>query len=83
MNLWTKKTCKNVPRAKKTIFFGLESERSENQIPNFEKNEKHIEFAHKFSVHNGSYAFPNELMRFRNEAKPIWEKIKNTVKMQS
>ena len=42
-----------------------------------------MKFGHEMSVQNGSYAFPNELMRFRNEAKPIWWKFKNTVKMQS
>ena len=50
------------PQAPKPIFLGLGSEKSEN----------HLKFAHNISVHNGSYAFPNELVRFRNEAKPIW-----------
>jgi hypothetical protein len=46
----------------------------------FEDFEKYPNFAHGISVHNGSYAFPNELMRFRNEAKPIWEKIQKHCK---
>ena len=59
------------PQAPKPIFLGLEFEKSENQILNFE-NEKYLKFAHHISVQDGSYAFPNELMRFRIEAKPIW-----------
>ena len=35
-----------------------------------------MKFAHEISVQDGSYAFPNELMRFRFQAKPIWDKIK-------
>ena len=38
-----------------------------------------MKFAHEISVQDGSYAFPNELTRFPNEAKPIWVKFKNTV----
>ena len=47
--------------------------------------EKYLKFAHEISVQNGCDAFPNELMRFRIEAKPIWGKIqkhrKNTVRI--
>ena len=68
------------PQAPKPIFLGLESEKSENQIPNFENHEKYDKFAHGFSVQNGSDAFPNELMRFRIEAKPIWGKIQKHCK---
>ena len=77
------KNCQTRPQAQKPICLGLESEKSENQLPNFEIFEKYIKFAHEISVHNGSYAFPNELVRFRIEAKPIWGKFRNTVKMQS
>ena len=52
-------------RAPKHIFGGLRSEKYGNWIPNFRKIEKHLKFAYKISVQNGSYAFPNELMRFR------------------
>ena len=62
------------PRAPKPIFLGLESEKSENVVPHFENFEKCGKDAHEKSLLNGSYAFPNELMRFRIEAKPIWEK---------
>ena len=68
------------PQAPKTIFLGLESEKSGNQIPFFEILEKHLKFAQGFSVQNGSYAFPNELMRFRNEAKAIWVEIQKHCK---
>ena len=56
----------------KTHFLGLEYEKSGNQVPNFNflKNMKNV---NANSVHNGSDAFPNELTRFRIEAKPIWE----------
>ena len=56
----------------KPIFLGLESEKSGNMVPNFEIFEKYIKDAPKKTVQNGLYAFPNELMRFPNEAKPIW-----------
>ena len=71
------------PQAPKTIFLDLEYEKSGNQVPNFEKNEKYIKDAPNKTVQNGSYAFPNELMRFRNKAKPIWEKNQKHCKMQS
>ena len=61
-------------RAPKHISLGLKSEKYGNQVPNFENVEKDLEFVHAISVHNGCDAFPNELMRFRFEAKPIWEK---------
>ena len=61
-------------QARKPIFLGLWSEKSENWIPHFEVFENYLKFAHEISVQDGLYAFPNELMRFRNEAKPIWEK---------
>ena len=59
----------------KTLFLILESEKSGNQIPIFENFEKYEKDAHKNSVQNGCNTFPNELTRFRLEAKPIWEKI--------
>ena len=34
--------CKKRPQAPKPIFLGLESEKSENQIPNFENFEKNL-----------------------------------------
>ena len=68
------------PQARKPIFLGLESENSENQIPNFENFEICFKFAHEFSVQDASYAFPNELMRFRIEAKAIWVEIQKHCK---
>ena len=76
-------TCQNVPkrpRAPKHIFWGLKYEKSGNQVPNFENFEKYEKDAHKKTMQNGSSTFANELMRFRNEAKPIWVEIR---KMQS
>ena len=51
------------PQAPKPILLGLESEKSENQIIFFESFD--VKFVHAISVQNGSYAFPNELTRFR------------------
>ena len=62
------------PQAPKPIFLGQESGKSGNQVPFFGKLGKYLKFAHEISVQDGSDAFPNELMRFRIEAKPIWEK---------
>ena len=80
MQHWTSKNKQKRPQAPKPIFLGLESEKSGNQVPNFENFEKYLKFAHDISVHNGSYAFPNELMRFRIEAKPIWVEIQKHCK---
>ena len=60
------------PQARKPILLGLESEKSGNQVHVFDKFEKYLKFAHENSVQNGSYAFPNQLVRFRFEAKTIW-----------
>ena len=68
------------PQAPKPIFLGLESEKSENRIINFEIFENYLKFVHGFSVLNGSYAFPNELMRFGIEANPIWDQIQKHFK---
>ena len=67
-------------QAQKTIFLGLESDKSENLVPDFEFVEKYLKFAHEISVHNGSYTFSNELMRFQNKAKPIWVEIQKYCK---
>ena len=77
------KTSKKRPQAPTHILLGLKSEKSGNQVPNSEKHENYIKDAPKQTVQNGSYAFPNELMRFPNEAKPIWVKIQKHCKMQS
>ena len=53
------------PRAPKPILLGQESGKSENQIPNLEFFQTYLKFAHEISVQDGSYAFPNELTRFR------------------
>ena len=64
-------------QAQKPILLGLESG---NHIPLFGIFEKYLKFVHEMSVHNGSDAFPNELTRFRIEAKPIWGKIQKRCK---
>ena len=64
----------------KTLFLILESEKYGNQIPNFENFEKSIKDAPNKTVQNGSSTFANEVMRFQNEAKPIWETIQKHCK---
>ena len=68
------------PQARKPIFLGLESEKSENWILNLENFEKSIKYAPKKTVQNGSCTSPNKLVRFRNEAKPIWVEIQKHCK---
>ena len=62
-------------RAPTHILLGLKSEKSGNQVPPFDLFQKYLKFAHEISVQNGCDAFPNELMRFRFEAKPICDKF--------
>ena len=68
------------PQATKPIFLGLESEKSENMVPKIEIFEKYIKDAPTKTVQNGSYTSPNELVRFRNEAKTIWVEIQKHCK---
>ena len=79
-NFLDQQNCQKRPQAKKPIFLGQESEKSGNQVPKLENFVKSLKFAHEISVQNGSYAFPNELMRFRIEAKSIWGKIQKHCK---
>ena len=67
-------------RAPKHILLGLKSAKSGNQVPDLENSETYLKFANKNYVQNGSDAFPNELMRFRIEAKPIWGEIQKHCK---
>ena len=80
MNCWTNKNKQKRHRAHKPIFLGLESGKSENMVPIFENFEKNEKDAPKQTVQSGSYAFPNELVRFRFEAKPIWGEIQKHCK---
>ena len=80
MIFWTCQNVKKRPQAPKPFFWGLEYEKSGNHIPNFENFEKYEKDAHKKTMQNGSSTFANELMRFRNEAKPIWVKIQKHCK---
>ena len=64
----------------KTHVLVLEYVKSGNQVPNFVNFEKSEKDAHKKTMQNGSNTFANELMRFRNEAKPIWVKIQKQCK---
>ena len=83
MIFWTCQNVKKRPLVPKPILLGLGSEKYGNQVPNFEIFEEYIKDVPTKTVQNGSYAFPNELMRFRIKAKPIWVKIQKHYKMQS
>ena len=72
--------CQKRPQARKPIFLGLGSGKSENMVPNFEIFENYIKDAPTKTVQNGSYTSPNELTRFPNEAKPIWGRIQKHCK---
>ena len=76
----TKKTCKNVPRPNNRFswVWNLKNLKIGFEILFFLK--KYIKDAPKQTVQNGSYTSPNELMRFPNEAKPIWVKIQKHCK---
>ena len=67
-------------RAQKHTYLGLEYEKSGNQVPYISDFEKNLKDAHKNSVQNGCDTFPNELVWFHIEAKPIWEKIQKHCK---
>ena len=67
-------------RAPKHIYLGLEYEKSGNRVPNISDFEKNLKDAHNKSGQNGCDTFPNELMRFHFEAKPIWEKFQKLCK---
>ena len=80
MNFLDMKKCQKRPRAPKPIFLGLESERYEIWIPNFEISEKSIKDAPKQTVQIGSYTFPNELTRDQHNEKTIWVEIQKHCK---
>ena len=67
-------------RAPKHILLGLKSEKYGNQVPHLDFVQKTYENAHKTSRQNGCDTFPNELTRFRIEAKTIWDKIQKHFK---
>ena len=67
----------------KINYWQYEGIKSEILIPYISDFEKHFKDAHTHSVQNGCDTFPNELMRFRFEAKPIWEKIQTLCKNAS
>ena len=65
------KLAQNVPRPQNRFYWVWIQKNLKIRLF-FEIFRKYMKFAHEFSVQDGSYAFPNELMRFRNEAKAIW-----------
>ena len=67
-------------RAQKHTYLGPEYEKSGNQVPYISDFEKNLKDAHRNSVQNGCDTFPNELVWFHFEAKPIWKKIQKHCK---
>ena len=67
-------------QAQKHIYLRLEYEKSGNQVPYISDFEKHLKDAHKNSVQIGCDTFPNELVWFHFEAKPIWKNIQQHCK---
>ena len=67
-------------RAQKHTYLGLEYEKSGNQVPYISDFENNLKDALKQSVQIGCDTFPNELMRFHFEAKPIWKNIRKHFK---
>ena len=68
------------PQAQKHIFWVWNMRNLETWFQILKKFEKYHKDAHTKSVQNGCDAFPNELMRFRFEATPIWDKIQKHAK---
>ena len=54
---------------------GIKSEKSEIWAPYISDFEKNLQDAHNKSVQIGCGTFPNELVWFHFEAKPIWVEI--------
>ena len=78
MNFWTCQNVQKRPQAPKHMFWDGNMKNMETWFQILKK--KYIKDAPKKTVQNGSSTFANELMRFRNEAKPIWEKIQKHCK---
>ena len=68
------------PQAQKHIFFVWNMRNLEIWFHKSHILKKNLKDAHKQTVQNGCDTFPNELMRFRFEAKPIWERIQKLCK---
>ena len=68
------------PQAPKHILLVCNMTNLETWLHILKKDEKHHEDAHNNSVQNGCDTFPNELMRFLFEAKPILGKIRKHCK---
>ena len=79
MIFWTCQNVKKRPQAPKPFFWYWNMKNLETRFQIL-KNEKCIKDAPKKTAQNGSYAFPNELMRFPNKAKPIWVNIQKHCK---
>ena len=71
-------TCQNVqkrPQAPKHMFWDRNMKNLETRFQILKVLKNMRKMLTKKTMQNGSSASPNELMRFRNEAKPIWVQI--------
>ena len=75
-----KKKIQKRPRAPKPFFWDRNLKNLETRFQILKKNEKYIKDAPTKTVLDGSSTFANELMRFRNNAKPIWVEIQKHCK---
>ena len=67
-------------RGQKHIYLGREYEKTGNLVPSISDFETNLKDAQKNCVQNGCDTFPNELVWFHIEAKPIWAKIEKYCK---
>ena len=63
------------PQAPKHMFWDWNMKNMETGFQILKFFGKYEKDAQKKTMQNGSSTFANELMRFRNEAKPIWVEI--------
>ena len=83
MIFWTQKTSKKRPQAKKPIFLGLESGKSENQIIILKILKNTLNLLRKFLCRMDHTLSQTSSRGSHNQQKRFGWKFKNTVKMQS
>ena len=80
MSFWTCQNVKKRPQAPKPFFWIWNMKNLETGFQIFIFFENYEKDAHEKTMQNGSSTFANELMRFPNEAKPIWVEIQKHCK---
>ena len=79
-DFWTYQNVKKRPHAPKHISGDCNLKNQETRFQILKIFEKYEKDAHTKTMQNGSSTFANELMRFPNEAKPIWVEIQKHCK---